>query len=270
MYMKNSLRLFISLLIAPTLCMAQIGGHSSKKDSAFSKKNTIPYAVENAGGASAYGVSGVYSYSISTTNYNILCTYINSGPNAIPANQFACKNFPVKLISFNGDYDNETNIASLNWATSCETASRFFIIMRSNNGNDWKTIDTLLAAGNSEKTSHYSFSDMYPPQGTIYYKLVQEDNQGNQKTFSPITINVISANIIKAYPSLMGHLVYMQGDIQNVKVTNSQGVKVTDSMDDANGEPISFVNVSMLRNGLYLIQATNNAGNVLTLKIAKQ
>ena len=269
--MKKNILLSISLFITASVGVAQItGSHASKQDSTILKKNSLPNAHENASGVSAKNTSGVYAYTVNTGSYNLLCTYNGSGPNAMPANQFACKNFPVKLISFNGDYDNETNIASLNWSTSCEQASRFFIIMRSPNGIDWKTVDTLLAAGNSEQTSHYACSDLYPPEGTIYYKLVMEDNQGNQQAFTPIRINVISAFIIKAYPSLTGHLVYMQGDIKNVKVINSQGVKVNDSMDDANGEPSSFVNVSMLRNGLYLIQATDNAGKVLMMTFAKQ
>jgi hypothetical protein len=269
--MKKITLLFIPLFIGSFTCLAQVNTRQSgKEDTSVFKKNTIPNAPENVTGNSRQTSSGLYAYSVNTSTYNILCTYSNSSANGMLSNQFACKNFPVKLISFNGEYDNETNITSLNWATSCESASRFFIIMRSANGTEWKTVDTLLAAGNSDQTSHYSFSDLYPPEGTVYYKLIMEDNTGALQAFIPISVNIIPSPIIKSYPSLSGHLVYMQGDIQNVKVINSQGVKVNDSMDDANGEPASYVNVSMLRNGLYLIQATNNAGNVLMLKFAKQ
>ncbi|MEO8721252.1 MAG: LamG domain-containing protein, partial [Ginsengibacter sp.] len=64
---------------------------------------------------------------------------------------------PVTLISFTGTNKKSSNL--LTWATGSEQNSSLFEIQRSENGNDFSTLSTIAAAGNSDKLLNYQYED---------------------------------------------------------------------------------------------------------------
>jgi len=80
----------------------------------------------------------------------------------------------------------------LQWSTAQENNSAYFEIQRSNNGdpNSFKAAGTIAAAGNSAARRDYSFKDITPGNGRIYYRLKQVDQNG-LFTYSPFVAVVL-------------------------------------------------------------------------------
>jgi len=80
---------------------------------------------------------------------------------------------PIQWKSFSVTKLN--NYALLQWATSMEQGSKNFIVQTSLTGMQWATLATVLAAGNSSSTRHYSFTHLQPVKGINYYRILQFD-----------------------------------------------------------------------------------------------
>src|SRR5690606_2725898 len=68
---------------------------------------------------------------------------------------------------------------NLSWITQREINNEYFMIERSKDRLNYRTIDTLEAAGNSMATIHYSVTDKKPLSGWAYYRLKQIDYNGD-------------------------------------------------------------------------------------------
>jgi hypothetical protein len=88
---------------------------------------------------------------------------------------------PLVWGSFNTKCVN--NKVTISWKTLQEFNTSSFIIQGSNNGNDWVTVTTLQAAGQSNNPVDYN----YTVQQTVsaFYRIVQIDLDG-RKTISPV------------------------------------------------------------------------------------
>jgi uncharacterized repeat protein (TIGR01451 family) len=89
---------------------------------------------------------------------------------------------PVVLVSFNGVWENNKTL--LTWITDNENNSSYFIIER-RKGNNFSTIGTVNAKGNSSSRTDYKFTDSFPPAGINYYRLKMVDQDGQFK-YSPV------------------------------------------------------------------------------------
>lgn len=94
---------------------------------------------------------------------------------------------PVDLISFEAEADEGS--VTLNWATASERNSKHFIVQRSSNGSDYRSIGKVKASGNSVIENRYRFEDSdLPGNGTFYYRLVQVDLDGKRANYGPVSI----------------------------------------------------------------------------------
>jgi hypothetical protein len=84
---------------------------------------------------------------------------------------------PVELIFFEASKEREEVV--LHWATATETNSAYFEVQRSQDLQDWATIGTIEAAGNSFSQQNYSLRDGDPQVGENYYRLKQVDLDGS-------------------------------------------------------------------------------------------
>ncbi len=104
---------------------------------------------------------------------------------------------PLVWGSFNTKCVNDKIVIS--WKTLQEFNTEFFIIQGSSNGNNWTTLTTLPAAGQSNNPVDYSYTD----QQTVsaLYRIVQIDLDG-RKTISPVLRNSCSEKeFFNVYPN---------------------------------------------------------------------
>ena len=109
---------------------------------------------------------------------------------------------PVELLYFTADKEPTYNL--VHWATASENNSSHFILERSTDGSEWRTIETVTAAGNSTEKLTYNIIDATHPATLNYYRLLQYDVDGQFATYGPIAINNNKTNRIVRIINLMG------------------------------------------------------------------
>jgi len=97
---------------------------------------------------------------------------------------------PVELLSIDGKCTDQIN--KIVWSTASETNTLNFIIEKSFNANDFFTIGSLPAAGNSATVLEYNFTDPSQNTQTAFYRVKQNDNNGNFVYFPSISIQPCS------------------------------------------------------------------------------
>jgi hypothetical protein len=85
---------------------------------------------------------------------------------------------PVELIRFHGNSSILGN--SLRWTTASEADAAGFDVERSTDGQAWRPLGTLPAAGNSSTEQEYHFLDNNPP-AACYYRLRMVDLDGSYR-----------------------------------------------------------------------------------------
>ncbi len=104
---------------------------------------------------------------------------------------------PLVWGSFNTNCVNSKIVIS--WKTLQEFNTAFFIIQGSSSGNNWTTLTTLPAAGQTNNPVDYSFTDQQT--ASALYRIVQIDLDG-RKTISPVLRNSCSEKeFFKVYPN---------------------------------------------------------------------
>lgn len=92
---------------------------------------------------------------------------------------------PVELTNFSTTCNE--GIVTIQWTTASENNSDYFLLERSPNGTDWRTIDETEAAGNSSTVNQYTSTDY--SNGLVYYRLRQVDMNGEETVYGPISAN---------------------------------------------------------------------------------
>jgi len=172
---------------------------------------------------------------------------------------------PISLMSFTGEVRNTKNI--LNWTTGNELNNKQFTILKSNNGNDFEPIATVLGAGNNTNTLNYSYTDSFPTTEINYYKLKQTDFNGHTSFSKRIVINNSYIKDIKllVYPNPVKDYLVLSFNKQiktfNLKIINSVGELVHNSRNE------SRINVSHLTSGIYFVYVTDNREKIYCNRI---
>ena len=89
-------------------------------------------------------------------------------------------------IFITGYDDGSVNI--INWVTSSEKNSDYFIMERSENGMNWFELARIDGAGNSSVDNYYQCIDKEPFISHTYYRLIQVDFNGNSKMHNDIVV----------------------------------------------------------------------------------
>jgi hypothetical protein len=182
---------------------------------------------------------------------------------------------PVELVSFTAKKSG--NINTLYWQTASEKNNSHFDIERSINGeNNWTSIGTVKGNGNSVITQNYRYKDNTP--FTIsYYRLKQVDTDGTF-TYSNV-VSVVDKkgkfNIASVAPNPtkeISTILFESAKNENVSVTLtdiSGRIVLTQNVAATEGVNNLKINMSLLSNGLYIMNLRNNE-QVLIQKILKQ
>ena len=107
---------------------------------------------------------------------------------------------PVSVINFSGNY--QAGKTMLNWQTSCESNSSHFLIERSSDGMNYKSVARVEGAGNCSTSTRYNTIDENPVSGNNYYRLVAVDFDGRRKQHGVVLIrNQAGAVSSGVYPN---------------------------------------------------------------------
>ena len=172
---------------------------------------------------------------------------------------------PLVLLSFDGVAAKERN--DLNWVTSFEENVDYFLLEKSRDAQQFKSIAQVNAAGNSKVETKYNYQDKEDINGVNYYRLNMTDNDKkftyskiirlvNEQLDYSITIapNPATDNIrlmfSKALDKASKFVIYdMNGKIVATSIVEKD-------------ESVKNINIASLSAGKYIIQLNTQNENI--------
>jgi hypothetical protein len=142
---------------------------------------------------------------------------------------------PIHLSRFSGSSYGSYNL--LEWQTASEANSKEFWIERSEDGNDFKAIGIVQAAGESQMPKQYSFKDYEMlPMATYRIRLV--DNDGS---------SVLSRVVIlrKAVKNLIVEKMYLQNNCVVFLISSNINQQATIQLLDVSGKTLVSQKVTL-------------------------
>jgi hypothetical protein len=112
---------------------------------------------------------------------------------------------PVTLLSFQAIYQNGNGL--LKWQTSQEINTASFVIEKSYNGKQFFTAGSVVAAGTSNRTLQYQFTDYGMQSAITFYRIKTNDKDGKASYSNIARINPLknNANGLQIQPQPVGN-----------------------------------------------------------------
>jgi len=140
------------------------------------RQNVLDYFFNNVDPCTAGQTSATFGISTSGDCWNVVTAGMYWRTSCLACTSTPCTVLPIELISFDA-ICNDSGI-ELDWKTATEKDTKFYTLLRSENGIDFSPI-TTLAATNKNSTTSYSYTDKRTLAGiTYYYKLTHTDFDG--------------------------------------------------------------------------------------------
>ncbi|MEO9869254.1 T9SS type A sorting domain-containing protein [Ekhidna sp.] len=182
---------------------------------------------------------------------------------------------PVELLYFRtSSIDKNVSIA---WATASEINNDYFVLERSEDGENFYEIGQISGNGNTNKVIDYQYIDKFVYASVEYYRLKQVDFDGAFEFFEITRVNtsVQKESIeIKSYPTVIkdGTLNISSSQpfqIQEIAFYSLSGGTAGSLREDTKQEnPLNYlVNVNNLTKGIYLLKVITSEGDQLTNRI---
>ncbi len=133
----------------------------------------------------------------------------------------------------------------LAWNTLMEQNTKDFVIQSSQNGQSWKDIGNVIAAGNSSTSKKYSYLDRTVISGSYQYRILQRDLDG-KSSFSDTKI--VNINVGNESVKILGNPV--TNGILKLSLRERSTITIADAMG-------RVVYKADLESGMHNIQTTN-------------
>jgi hypothetical protein len=178
----------------------------------------------------------------------------------------ACRNtpLPVELTSFNARYLNKE--VQLTWTTAQEKNAESFAVQRSTDGQNFETITTVRAAGNSSTRREYSAADRGARAGLNYYRLKQTDFDGTFVYSQVLAVQAGATEVaLQAYGNSSSLTVEMRtaGQCRAFRVMDSMGRLVHTEAVAEGATGLVTRQIPLHRgSGVYIVQAITTDGTV--------
>ena len=189
------------------------------------------YVVINSGDL---GTPGAFStYTISDASANEFTVNSLTYTTALPLGSGA---LPVLFTKFETHCTN--NGAVVSWSTGSEFNSNYFELQRSTNGNDWTSVATIKAAGNSSTGHTYQQPDLNG--GKAYYRIKEVDGDGH-----PVYTSIISTNCEFKNVDMVIYPVPAR-DLLNVVIRSDKSLKTQLFIVDGVGKIVRRMDATLL------------------------
>jgi len=178
---------------------------------------------------------------------------------------------PVTWLSVTGTMTN--NKALVQWSTASEYNTASFTIEHSVDGRNFTALQSMPAAGSSNRVKNYQFTHLQTPAGINFYRIKQIDIDGRYSYSSIIKILNRKSNgkiVIAPNPASNEVTIYFDKPMAagNLRLYNSSGQTIS-LQRIAEGSQQQKIDVSKLPAGMYQLQV-QTAATVETFKLMKQ
>ena len=171
-----------------------------------------------------------------------------------------------------------SGFVQLQWNTSNEIDMGHFEVERSTDGINFRKLGKLLAKGDVNVKTEYTYLDILADKGSNFYRLVIIDKDGNFTYSKVITISVEKGiSLFVVYPNPFGKKVLVRfnsdGPDQAVmNIINSEGKLITTQTDPVQkGEnKLAIRNVDNLPGGIYFLELITKDKRIRTQLMKQQ
>jgi hypothetical protein len=216
------------------------------------------------------GFAGPYAISTLDGTYQEICENLDTIGAYGAASMSFPSSLPVNLLNFTSTLLN--NSVKLQWQTTSEINSSYFLIERSFDGVNFSGISKVNAAGNSTSLKQYSFIDQTPLAGEAFYRLKEVDLDGKYVYSKILLVKMPQANTL----NIIGNPVQ---NVLQIQIDNSTLSTNYLSIFDFSGRRLKTFNaqcglqnidVSFLSAGSYILQLITADGKVFDKPFVKR
>ncbi len=157
---------------------------------------------------------------------------------------------PVEFVSFEAKKVGDE--AELYWSTASELNNDGFDIQRSEDGQNWQSIDFVKGQGNSSSTVDYHFKDKGPKGSLNYYRLAQIDFDGSVDYSASRMLKFGIESKLQIIPNPVHDQINLSLELgSDVEIYNAMGNKIVDQRV-LGGEQV--IDVQFLPAGVYVLK----------------
>lgn len=158
---------------------------------------------------------------------------------------------PVVWVSFSARAQQGASV-ELTWQTASEENNKGFVVQRSVNGTDFTSKGFVAARGNG-MGAQYRFIDHQAPAGRIFYRLLQQDYNGNNSLSAVRAVVVQPQHSIQLTPNPATTQLQVNGigAVVAFHIINTKGVVLRTGLLRAGS---NYVDVTQLPPGMYYLR----------------
>lgn len=185
---------------------------------------------------------------------------------------------PAQMLALQATL-NDAAQAVLDWATLSEHNCKQFHVQQSEDGKVFQTIGSIPSKANngqSETTLHYQFLDQNIAEGRFFYRIAQEDLDGNMLYSNIIDLVKKQHDPFVVFPNPVNNFVKLsisnrQGTALKISIVDQYGQVWYQDVETVPGRHSTLeIDLHTLPAGLYLLLLTDNGRVVCREKIVKQ
>lgn len=157
----------------------------------------------------------------------------------------------------------QRNKALVKWSTLTEEQTELFQVQHSTNGRDWKSLQTVAAAGNSNTVKNYQYLHEQPAGGINYYRIMQQDIDGRQSYSKIVSLQMSESRAtisVFPNPTTNGRVTVTTATTGNLQVFNNTGALVKQVKVNAGNNSIDL---SALPKGVYRLKLGDESASLL-------
>lgn len=167
---------------------------------------------------------------------------------------------PVTLLNYNATLQN-TGAVKLQWQTASETDNKEFIISRSVDGQQFNVVEKVASFGNTTTGNNYVFYDKKPVNGINYYRLEQQDFNGDITDLGVRVVNVsLTDNKVEIYPNPTQDIInvaFVAGLYHQIQLIDSNG-KILKQISLGSSTTQTTISLNHVASGIYLLKLNGN------------
>ena len=202
-----------------------------------------------------------FTSGVNVTTLYMRCVRLVGTLDYVESNQVAIVvdiTLPIELSAFKAR-DNKDGTVQILWSTSSELDNEYFVVEKSADGVDFKTLGRVEGALTSTLTNHYDMVDVLPNIGENYYRLKQVDTNGDFEYSDIISIRMRSGvKTISFFPNPVIRDLNIKINAETeeasiVEIINMNGQIINRFETDDTTEAIYPIDLETLPTGTYFL-----------------
>jgi parallel beta-helix repeat protein len=173
---------------------------------------------------------------------------------------------PLTLLNFTANEQDKSVL--LQWKTTNEVNTAYFIVQHSADGGNWDNVENVNAKGAASSNNIYYAKHLSPLSNKNYYRLLQVDKDGKFIYSSVIIINVSEKERIQIYPNPFTKYVIINGVVKNknVKLYTLAGADVSNMVKIISTASQTKIETTLLNHGVYTLKIDANSYLIIKVK----